>query len=95
MPKMIWKMVGRKDELYRPRCRKDCELLCKKMVPCFLPEAAENKSQPFWVSMCEEMNRVVGHSEETILPFFKQYLISTEFLVDLQMIFYEVAAQPH
>jgi hypothetical protein len=97
MPIMIWNMIGRKDRQYRLKCPKEIKLLRKKMVPCFLPEVAAPKSEPFWVSMQKEMNRVSGDAEEkeNILPFFQGYLFNTLFMVALQSIFYEVVAQPH
>jgi hypothetical protein len=98
-PGIVWNMIGRKDELYRPNNVNQFKNLSKKMIPSFLPEAGQKRNEVFWVDMLAEMDKVEVSQEEKedLLPFHKGYLYSTNFMVAVQSIFFEVVyvAQPH
>jgi hypothetical protein len=96
-PGIVWNMVGRKDELYRPNNVNQFKKLSRNMLPFFLPEAKQKRTEEVWVNMLADMADVEGSQEEKEkkLPFFKGYLFSTNFMVAVQSIFYEVEAQPH
>ena len=96
-PGIVWSMIGRKDELYRPNNINQFKNLSKRMVPYFLPEAVQKRNEAFWVDTIAVMDQAEGSQEEKelALPFLKGYLFSTLFMVAMQSIFFEVVAQPH
>ena len=97
-PSIVWALVGRKDQLFRPTCTKEFKHLSKRMVPFFLPESMQKPTEDFWVEKIAEMTQVDGSDlerEEQTLPFFKGYLYSSSFMMAVQSIVYEVVAQPH
>jgi hypothetical protein len=97
IPLMVWNLIGKKDELFRLRCTKQFKLLSKKMILHFMPDVIKRRHEPFWVTCLAEMNKLDGSidEKEKTLPYFKGYLFSTDMMITLQLIFYEVVAQPH
>ena len=96
-PLIVWNLVSRKDQLFRPTCTKQLKTLSKKMVPFFLPQSMQKATEDFWVDKIAEMTQVDGsdlEKEEQTLPFFKGYLYSLSFMMAVQSIVYEVVAQP-
>ena len=96
-PTLVWNLVGRRDQLYRPTCIKQFKDLSKNMVPSFLPESMHKLTDVFWTEQLTKMSKIDGSQEEKeeTLPFFQGYLYSASFMVAIQSIFYEVLAQPH
>jgi hypothetical protein len=96
-PGIVWNMIGRKDELYRPNNVNQFKNLSKKMIPSFLPEAVQKRNEVFWVDTIAAMDKMEGSQEEKeyVLPFHKGYLFSSHFMVAMQSIFFEVVDQPH
>ena len=97
LPLAVWHLVGKKDQLYRPTCVEHFKDLSERMVPFFLPEAMLKPTEKFWVTMLEDIAKTDGSAQEKEekIPFFKAYLYSTNFMVAVQSIMYEVIAQPH
>ena len=96
-PVAVWNLVGRKDQLYRPTCVKQFKDLSKRMLPFFAPESMQKQTEAFLVDQLQEIEKRDGTEaeKEEKIPFFKSYLYSTNFMVAVQSIVYEVVAQPH